>query len=343
MYRMLARSTKQMLGSTSAWLPAVSGSALLWLLALPLAGQASFETGPDRVAIKINGQPFSVLHFGKEEHKPFLFPLLTASGKNILRGFPVSPLPGDSLDHPHQRGLWVGSENVLGPSGKEDFWENDPLYPQEHKGSIVFEKLIAATTGDEKGTLVFETHWISSEGRLWVIERRTITFYSKPADCRMFDVEIDLEATEAITFEDGQDAVLGMRLSLPFDVHYGATILNEDGVRDAAVRGRRSSWLDWTADLGPMEYRTTPHGAGERVGVAVFDHPSNLNYPTRWHLRDFGFLAVNPFGGQAFDKAIPKADFTMKRGDRLHLRYRILIHPAAVSISPFVKDWESRK
>src|SRR5262249_28092530 len=163
------------------------------LFTLPLGAQVRFNVGRDRVGIQINGKPFSVLHFGKQEHKPFLHPLLTVSGKNVLRGFPVKPLPGDSTDRPHQRGVWIGSEGVSGPSGKEDFWENDPLYPQTHKGIIQFETLLEATTGDDQGRLALEARWISSEGKVWMTERRSMIFYSKPADCRMFDVVIDLE------------------------------------------------------------------------------------------------------------------------------------------------------
>src|SRR5215831_17776855 len=91
-------------------------------LSRPLDAQVRFEVSKDSVGIEINGQAFSVLHFGKEEHKPFLHPLLTPSGKNVLRGFPVNPLPGDSTDRPHQRGVWMGTEGLKGPSGIEDFW-----------------------------------------------------------------------------------------------------------------------------------------------------------------------------------------------------------------------------
>ena len=317
--------------------------ALIGLFAIPLNCQVRFDKAADHVAVQINGKPFTVLHFGKEQHKPFLHPLLTPSGKNLLRGFPVAPLPGDSTDRPHQRGLWIGSEGVSGPSGKEDFWENDPLYPPEHKGIIAFEKLVAATDGDDHGTLSFDTQWVSSEGKVWIKERRTLTFYSKPADCRMFDVTLDLEASEPVTFEDVQDAILGLRLALPFDDHYGGKVTNASGaVGEDLVRGQRTPWLDWTADLNPREYQTTPHGEGEKIGLAVFDHPSNLNFPARWQVRAFGDFSINPFAGEIFqkyDKTAVKAAHSMKAGDKLHLRYRILIHPQSTKVDEYYKQW----
>jgi len=317
----------------------------LVFLSIPAAGQVHFEVKSDRVAVQVNGKPFSVLHFGKEEHKPFLFPLLTPSGKNVLRGFPVSPLPGDSTDRPHQRGVWLGTEGLRGPPGLEDFWENDPLYLPAHKGAIVFQKLTGATDGDDRGALAFVSHWISNEGQVWVVDRRKITFYSKPADCRMFDIKIELEAKVPVIFEDVQDAILALRLALPFDSHYEGKVVNaEGGAYEEGTRGRRSAWLDWTGDLDPKEYKTPPHGRGEMVGVAVFDHPSNLNYPSRWQVKDFGDFSVNPFAGQIFqrfDKAAQNAAHAMKPGDKLHLRYRILIHPAEQKVDSFFKQWAS--
>jgi len=336
----------QYMPSQFRFLPASKAAAALTLFVLftlPLPAQVHFDVGADNVAVQVNGKPFTVLHFGKNEHKPFLHPLLTPSGKNILRGFPVAPLPGESTDRPHQRGMWIGSEGVGGPSGKEDFWENDPLYPQEHKGIIAFQKLLSANGGDDRGALSLEAHWISSDGKLWLVEQRTMTFYSKPADCRMFDVDIDLQAKEHVTFEDVQDAILGLRLALPFDDHYGGKVVSAAGaVGEEGTRGRRSPWLEWTADLNPREYQTTPHGEGEKIGVAVFDHPSNLNYPARWQVRSFGDFSVNPFAGQIFekfDKTAQKAEHEMKPGDKIHLRYRVLIHPQTASVDGFFKEW----
>jgi hypothetical protein len=317
-------------------------------LSFPLAGQVQFAVKSDSVAVQIDGKPFTVLHFGKQEHKPFLHPLMTPSGKNILRGFPVAPLAGESTDRPHQRGVWMGTEGLKGPNGVvEDFWENDPLYPQEHKGAIVFQNVTSATGGNDRGVLSFISHWISTEGQLWVIDRRKITFYAKPADYRMFDIEIELEAVQPVSFEDVQDTVLGFRLALPFDDHYGGKVVNAAGeVGEEGARGHRSAWLDWTAELNPREYHSTPHGLGEKVGLAVFDHPSNLNYPARWQIKNFGDFSINPFGSQIFskfDNSAQKGGYSMKPGDKLHLRYRVVIHPEEADIQNLFKQWTLEK
>jgi hypothetical protein len=125
-----------------------------------------------------------------------------------------------------------------------------------------------------------------------------MTFYSEPADCRMFDIDLELEAVEEVTFGDYQSAILALRLDLPFDEHYGGRVVNAaGGVNEAEVRGRRSPWLDWTATLRN----------GEKVGVAMFDHPANLDHPARWQVRAKGFFMANPFGRQTFARFDPTA------------------------------------
>ena len=308
-----------------------AGTAFLLLamsLSMPLAGQVHFERKPDRIDVQVNGKPFTRLYFGKDVGKPYLHPLMTASGKAVTRGFPVEPLPGDATDRPHLRGIIIGVEQLKGPSGVQDFWENDPdpYYAPRHKGRIVVQEA-NGTDGADHGTLSVLTHWLNAEGDLWIIERRTITFYTKPADSRMFDIDLDMEAVQDVTFMDDKDVILSLRLGLPFDTHYDGRLVNANGgMNEQGARGQRSPWVDWVADL-----------QGEKVGVAIFDHPSNKNYPNRWMVKDFGQVVVGPVGGRVFQEYLPAADpkvyrqdwsLPLKRGEKLKLRYRILIHPA---------------
>jgi hypothetical protein len=293
-------------------------------LSLPAHGQVRFDTKADGVLVEVNGKPFTALHFGLQTGKPYLHPLLTISGgpDPVTRGFPVDPLPGDSTDHPNHRGLAIGAEEVNG----EDFWDNEleSRGPGKGKGTIEFQEITEATGGDERGTLAILAHWISSQGKLWLIERRKMIFYAKPATMRTLDLDIELEANEPVAFTDHQSAIIGLRLALPFDTHYDGWVTNADGgVNEPGVRGRRSPWLLWTGITS----------GGQRMGVALLDHPGNLNHPTRWQVRDKGYLMANPFGGRIFAQFDPtaakeNAAYSMKKGDKLRLRYRLLIYPS---------------
>jgi hypothetical protein len=94
--------------------------------------------------------------------------------------------------------------------------------------------------------------------------------------------------------------------------------------------GKPADWVDYSGEL-----------QGEKLGVTMFEHPSSFQHPSRWHVRDYGLLAVNPFGSKGFDKDAPDANFTLKRGESLHLRYRVVVHPAmsAAEIAALYADF----
>ena len=295
-------------------------------------GQVAFDVKSDRVAVQINRKPFTTLHYGAAANKPFLHPLLTASGQAVTRGFPVDPQPGDPTDHPHQRGVWVGFEKLSDERITMDFWENEPSYQRQNQGRIEWKQLAGAVNGKDQGTLSMIAHWLAPDGTTVLVERRKMVFYARPADCRMFDVELELEAARNVVFQDHDDGLIGMRLNPRFDEKSGGLVVNAEGARnEAGVRGRRSAWIDWSTEI-----------ATEKVGVAVFDHPSNFNAPTRWHLRSFGFFDANPFAQREFDSTLPDASHALSKGQTLRMRYRFLIHPAAVNVGEFYKAFAAR-
>ena len=77
-------------------------------------GQVQVRAEPDQISVSVNGKPFTILHTGTAARKPYLMPLLTASGKHVTRGFPDEKIAGEPTDHPHQRGMWIGYEHLSG-------------------------------------------------------------------------------------------------------------------------------------------------------------------------------------------------------------------------------------
>src|ERR1700746_2590271 len=65
-----------------------------------------------RVDISVDGKPFTSYIWPTTLKKPVLYPLRTAKGTIVTRGFPLEPRPGERTDHPHHAGLWFNYENV---------------------------------------------------------------------------------------------------------------------------------------------------------------------------------------------------------------------------------------
>ena len=105
-------------------------------LTLPLCAQVHITKSADRIAVEIDGKPFTELWIGPDAAKPYLFPLRSASGTKVTRGFPLDEMPGDSKDHPHHRGLNFAHADVNG----SNFWANESFNPGA-KGKIVLDKV----------------------------------------------------------------------------------------------------------------------------------------------------------------------------------------------------------
>ena len=284
------------------------------LLAAAASLAAQDHAVPNELPINIDGKPYTIFHFGADANKPFLAPLRTASGKIITRGFPMEMIPGESRDHLHHRGLWFSYDDVNGVK----FWENDPSYTKGRIGKIV---VINADAKEKHGatTVTAKMEWRGPDSKVLLIEDREMTFLSDPK-LRTIDFVITLTAAQDVVFGDTKEGAFAIRLAEAFTEKKGCKIVDADGrTRMVNVWGKRSNWVDYSTDL-----------EGEKVGVAIFDHPSNLNHPTYWHTRDYGLFALDPFGQHAFDPKMEERNTKLPAGRKLVYRWRVVIHPGDV-------------
>lgn len=278
---------------------------LALLLAATLSAQVKFSR--DQIDVTVAGKPFTTFHYGDESGKPYLSPVRSASGKVVTRLFPMEQVAGESRDHLHHTGLWFSYDDVNGTK----LWENDPSYTKPHMGRIVVRG--AEWKGD---ALTAAMEWRDPDGKVLLVENRTMTF---PSDDRLrgIDFRIALTAAQDISFGDTKEGAFAIRLAEPFTERKGGKMVDADGrVGMAKVWGKRSNWVDYTAEL-----------EGERLGVAMFDHPSNPRHPTYWHARDYGLFALNPFGRAAFDQSQEESSWKLPKGQTATFRWRVVVHP----------------
>ena len=297
----------------------------LALAALPSAGQVKITPGPEKIAVDIHGQPFTALYVaGPEVMKPYLHPLRAASGTYVTRMWPMENVAEEAAagkDHPHQRGLWFAHESV----NNLDFWNNDASYTTPNRGKITLKKLGKIQSGGSRGSIAATFDWTDLQGALQLTESRVMTFYDEPLT-RTIDLDITLTAVKPVVFGDTKDGVLGIRLrpvlqeSAQRGDNFQLTghILNADGqATEKEAWGKPSNWCDYWGEIG-----------GEKVGIAILDHPDNPRHPVRWHVRGYGLFAANPFGLSAFtnDKS-QDGSMTLAAGRSVRFRYRVVIHP----------------
>ena len=290
-----------------------------------------------RVDVTIDGKPFTSYIHAREQKKPSLFPLRTAKGTVVTRGYPLEPRPFERADHPHHVGLWFNYGDVNGL----DFWNNsDAIGPDRapRMGTVVHKRVIEASPGNDKGELSVEMDWVDSKGTV-ILKETTRFVFQGDAESRTIDRITTLTAlTDPVVLGDNKEGLLGIRVARGLEQPSKApealldasgkptkekAVYNEgvageyvgsDGKRGDAVWGTRGPWTMLTGKVD-----------SEQVTLAILDHPSNPGFPTYWHARGYGLFAANNLGRSAFDPKQPENKLTMKPGESITFRHRVLI------------------
>jgi len=295
--------------------------AMALLAALPCLAQVDIQQKDGRMDISINGAAFSSFFYGPEAPKPYLHPLRTASGKIVTRSYPMADVKGESRDHPHHRGLWFTHGDVNG----FDFWANEASQKGPNKGKVVLDKAGPVESGKKKGVLQATFKWLDPQGNTLLRENRKMTFYAD-RDRRVMDVDITLTAVTAVKFGDTKEGTFAIRLATPLEepspkakgVVRTGRMVNAEGLEtEKNVWGKRSAWVDYHGEV-----------EGEKLGIAILDHPNNPRHPTYWHARGYGLFAANIFGVHDFERDKTKdGSMELAPGKSLRFLYRVIIHP----------------
>jgi hypothetical protein len=267
----------------------------------------------ENVDFLVGGQKFTRYDTTTGPTKPYFYPLFAPGGKQIVRQWPVEKTESGTKDHPHHRGLWFTHGKVNGV----DFWLEGAK-----TGKTVHNGYETVQSGAVYGLLRAKTDWLTPDGKKIASDARDVRVYNLSSGILM-EFSISITALEPLTFGDTKEGTFALRVadSMRAAVEKGKTaeghILNSNGDKDAKAWGKSAAWC---AYYGPVD--------GETVGVAIFDDPKNLRYPTTWHVRDYGLFAVNPFGLHDFDKKNPAGagDLTVPAGQSITFRYRLLFH-----------------
>ena len=303
-------------------------------------GKVSFVDKSDKkqVDIMMDGKLFTSFIWPDNVMKPVLYPVLTASGTEVTRGYPLKPRAGERVDHPHHIGIWFNYGDV----DKLDFWNNSEAIPADKKseyGTIHHRTIEKKEGGNGHGLLVVTASWDTPDGKKLLTEKTELYFINEGAT-RVIDRVTTLTAGEkAVSMADNKEGVYAIRVARQLELPSKDQVIMTDakgnpttvkamstegvtgsyrsseGIKDDAVWSTRGRWVDLNGTIGK-----------DKVSLVMVDHPKNVGYPTYWHARGYGLFAANPLGWSVFTKGKETLNYSVPAGKSVTFRYRLVIH-----------------
>ncbi len=296
--------------------------ACLLLIACSSASPETWEAvelkrDGDRIDILVNGRPFTTYCFGPAAAKPYLFALRSSQGTVVTRGFPMTDIPGEDHDEPHQRAMYFAHGDING----HDFWGEAEFprwshHPASTFGRTVFRALDEIRSGDGSGALSAEFDLVTSDNEKIAEETQAYSF-SGDEHVRIIDCKFTIHANHGpLRIGDTKEGTFAIRVVKTLAPPAGHMVNSDGATGEKGTWGRRADWVDYYGNV-----------AGESVGLAILDHPENVRHPTYWHARQYGLFAANPFGLREFlHDRHQDGSYVIPADGSLTLRYRVIIH-----------------
>lgn len=263
----------------------------------------------DQASLRIDGVERVAYGFGAGSPRPFLHPVIGASGAPLTRlGHP------NPVGHEHHRSVWFGHQSVDGIN----FWE-------ERQGTDVrlrHRRVRHYFDGPDRAGLVAEIDWWA-QGLTRMRQQLTIAVEPRPDGGFALDLQSRFE-TPGGPIELGRTnfGFLGVRVAKTLSERFGGGSLTDSEGRtgERAIFGQTARWVDYS---GPSRV--------DRVeGICYLDHPENPHHPSHWHVRGDGWMEA------AFNLA---ASYLLAPDHPLVLRYRLVIHDGPGTRERFEDEW----
>ena len=263
-----------------------------------------------------------------------IWELNCAKGVGKATFYPLSLVDGTELtwmsppDHVWHRSLWFSWKDINGVS----YWEDDP---QGGVTEVLEASFKARDDFSASATIRLSYHPASQPSAL--IENRVLEVTAPDVEGRYavrWNSEFVAQGVDLLLnggTAGGGYAGLSVRVAKNTQ---NWRVLDSEGREDTAApataphtHGQHARWMDFSfAD------KVT----GQDAGIAIFDHPSNLRYPSYWHVviteeTAFGYFSPAPLW---------KEPFRLPSGQKLDLNYQVLVHPGRLGRTDLDAAWE---
>jgi hypothetical protein len=265
----------------------------------------------DKIEFKVNGNLFTSYIVSEYEKYPFFFPVNGPSNASVTSM--------RNANYPHHSSLFFGCDKVNGGN----YWQEGI-----ERGQIISLRADIIETGGDKAVIVNECIWTRPGADAPVKDKRVITVTVPSADKFQIDFDITMEMLIDVIIEKTNHSLFSGRMDPDLAVINGGTMINAEGdTGEKGTFGKRSAWMDYYGKR-----------MGKTEGMAIMQHPSNEWFPAPWFTRDYGFFSPTPMYWPEDDKST-----VLNKGDKINLRYRVLVHSGDHIQAGIAKEFEKYK
>ncbi len=263
------------------------------------------------VALMNNDKALWQFNFGEETSKPYFHPLSLPDGTVL-----TEDKPGD---HPWHHGLWFSWKYINGVN----FWEENRKTGISD-GKTDWSNVKVVTKSDNSARITMDLTYSHKGLKPILSENRMIQVSTPDAEGVYYidwtseftacsDVDVLLDRTPLPCEPDGKAwggyAGLSVRLNGSGGNWAVATEKGHVECQDKTFRSKSKS-MDFSGVFG-----------GNPAGIAMLDHPENLNAPSPWYARAGKQMKF-------FSPAvICNKPHTIPSGKTVNLKYRVIVHP----------------
>lgn len=265
----------------------------------------------DKIEIRINGNLFTSYILSEFEKYPFFYPVNGPSNASVTSF--------RNANYPHHSSLFFGCDKVNGGN----YWQEGL-----ERGQIISLRADILETGGEKVVIENECIWRRPGADAPVKDKRKITVSAPSKDKFQIDFDVTMEMLMDVVIEKTNHSLFSGRMDLDLAVINGGVMINAEGdTGEKNTFGKGSPWIDCYGKR-----------SGKTEGMAIMQHPSNDWYPAPWFTRDYGFFSPTPMYWPKNDK-----NTTLKKGQLIKLRYRVLVHSGNHIEAGIAQEFEKYK
>jgi len=294
------------------WQIAGGALAAAILLAAAAADDWTWDERPgESLALRHGETIVWQFNFGPNEPKPFFHPVALPDGRVVTWNRPP--------DHAWHHGLWFSWKYI----NRLNYWEPNRATGKP-QGATEWSDVELTTNDDRAARIAMDLSYRPQDGEPVMTEKRVVEVSAPDEQGSYFfdwmstftangkDVTLDRTPLPGEPGGKGWGGYAGLSLRLAKEFTEREAHSTEGPIdfgQQNRFRGKARAF-DYHGLLG-----------SKPLGVAVCDHPENLNHPTPWYA-----IRGNPM--TYFSPAvICYGPYTLKAGKSFTLRYRVIVHP----------------